>query len=261
MRLWIKASLITFAIALVILVMQSLWFLGRKDKVNITHNSVDVYNSSSEPQSIRLLKDSLLISTFPENYSNFALRLSNIYFTIESYDSAARYKELIAIRFPNEENWESAGLMYFKAFESASGEEQEQNMAIKAITCLKKGLRLTSSVKVKLSLAKLYLAYDKPKQAIDLLHEVLTKDAANKEALYMMGIHMFQLNQFEEASEYLSYLVQVDSSNTNGLYFLAVSHVKLGNTKKAKILFEKLKLLDISEEVKANANDYLNEIK
>jgi outer membrane protein len=261
MRLWVKASIITFAIALVILFFQSYWFLDGKDIKDLKQNNTSENGISPEPQTVKLLKDSLFVSTIPENYSNFALQLSNIYFENGSYDSAASYKELIAIRFPNEENWESAGLAYYKAFQHAVGEAEEQSMVMKAIDCLEKGFGNTSSVEVKLVLANLYFAYEKPIEATDLLNEVLVANAENKEALYILGVHLFQINKFEKAGEYLSQLVKVDTSHTNGLYLLAVTKFKIGNKKEAKVLFEKLKLLDISDEVRANADDYLSDIK
>lgn len=260
MRIWIKASIITFTIAMVILFFQSFWFLDVKGLNDIKNRTISTSNSSGEMENVKLLKDSLFISISPKIFSNFALRLSGIYFKLGKYDSAARYKELVALRFPNEENWQSAGLMYFKAFDNASGEE-EQYMAFKAITCLEKGYSSDSSEKVKLALANLYLVYEKPNEAIHILQEVLSINATNKESLYLMGIHMFQLDKFEEASNYLNQLIRVDSSNINGLYFLAISKVKIGNAKEAKVLFEKLKLLDISEEVKAEADEYLSDIK
>lgn len=261
MHLWIKASTITFAIAMVILFFLSFWFLNGRRLDDIKNRTINTNSSSGKIENVKLLKDSLFVSTIPENYSNFALRLSSTYVKLGNYDSAARYKELVATRFPNEENWKNAGLMYFKAFKNTSGEEEEQYMAFKAIACLEKGFSSDSSEKVKLALSNLYLAYEKPNEAIHILQEVLSINATNNEALYLMGIHMFQLDKYESANNYLYQLVEVDSSNINGLYFLAISHVKLGNPKKAKVLFEKLKLLDISEEVKAEADNYLSEIK
>ncbi len=261
MRIWIKASVITFAIALVILGFQYVGFLISSGEGGFGADIEENKIPTTEVQRVKLLKDSLFVSISPKNYSNFALRLSNIYFDNGSYDSAASYKELIATRFPNEENWKSAGLMYFKAFEHASGEGAEQTMAAKAIECLQNGLTPDSSTEVKIALATLYFSYEKPQEATDLLQEVLASDTANTKALYLLGIHWFQLNKFEQASDYLNQLVKIDANNINGLYFLAVSKVNLGNTNEAKVLFEKMKLLDISAEVKADVDDYLSDIK
>jgi len=261
MRIWIKASIITFVIAIAILFVFIIFFIGGKPKEDENSNKTAVNKANSESQRIFLLKDQLYVSTITENYSNFALQLSDVYFNDGRFDSAARYKELVAIRFPNEENWLSAGLMYNKAFENTFGKENELAMATKAIECLEKGIDGTLDIEVKLTLAKLYSVIEDFKKEIELLKEVLIENGSHKEALYLLGIYYFQLNQFEKADVYLEKLVKADSSHVNGLFNLAVCQIKLGNRTKAKVLFEKVKLLDGSEEVIANADAYLNDIK
>ncbi len=261
MRIWFKAILITASIAAVILFFDTYWFVDKHFESVNEHEIALANQATPEIGSIKLLKDSLFVSTNSENYSNFALRLSSSYVKAGQYDSAASYKELIANRFPNEENWKSAGLMYYKAFKNASGEQEEQQMALKAIACLEKVEPISLSEKGKLALANLYYSYNKAHKATQLLQEILTVDAANQEALYNLGIHFFQGNNFEKAAEYLSKLVQSDSTHINGMYYLAIANIKTGNTKEGKMLFERLKLLEIPAEVEANVDDYLNEIK
>lgn len=210
---------------------------------------------------VKSLKDSLVISTIPKNYSNFALRLADFYNEESQYDSAARYYELAAQKVPIEENWVRAGLTYYKAFENASGGEFEKQYASKALNCLEKGTTSNSSPKVKRMLAELYLANEKPNEAIALLKQVIATDPTDTLTLYMMGIHAFQLSDYKDATHFLGRLVNVDSTHVNGLYFLAISEMKLGNKEEAKMLFEKVKQLDNSEEVQADADAYLNDIK
>ncbi|MCF6361123.1 MAG: hypothetical protein L3J29_10230 [Cyclobacteriaceae bacterium] len=261
MRIWFKAILITVSIAAVILFFDAYWFVDKHKEFYKGQEITLANQATPEAEPIKLLKDSLFVSISSENYSNFALRLSSSYAKARQYDSAASYKELIANRFPNEENWKNAGLMYFKAFKNASGEQEEQQMALKAIACLENVEGISSSEKVKLALANLYYSYEEGIKATRLLQEVLIVDTANQEALYSLGIHFFQSNNFEKATAYLSQLIQVDSTHINGMYYLAIADIKIGNTKEGKMLFEKLKLLEIPAEVKANVDDYLNEIK
>ncbi len=261
MRIWFKAIFITASIAALILFFDAYWFVDKQNKEAELQAAQAGNKAAPEAESIKLLKDSLFVSISPKNYSNFALRLSSSYERIGNYDSAASYKELIANRFPNEENWKNAGLMYFKAFKNASGETQELQLATKAIVCLQKISLSNSSKEVKLALATLYLSYNESDKAISLLQEVLATDDVNKEALYALGIHYFQDNNFEKADSYLTQLITIDSSHINGMYFLALSKLKLDKQKEAKMLFEKLKLLDISAEVEVDIESYLNDIK
>ncbi len=261
MRTWFKAIIITASIAALILFFDTYWFVDKQQKTNNKQVLIGNNQPIPEAEAIKMLKDSLFLSTNPKNYANFALRLSSSYVKTGQYDSAASYKELIAKRFPNEENWKNAGLMYYKAFKNASGEQEEQQVALKAIACLEKVESDTLPEEVKLALANLYYSYNQANKATHLLQKVLAVDAANQEALYSLGIHFFQNNNFEKARAYLSQLVQVDSTHINGMYYLAVADIKTSNAKEAKMLFEKLKLLDITTEVEANVDDYLHEIK
>ncbi len=261
MRIWFKAIFITASIAALVLFFNAYLFVGKQKKGNNIYKNLIINKAISEAESIKLLKDSLFVSKSSENYSTFALRLSSFYERIGNYDSAASYKELIANRFSNEKNWGNAGLMYYKAFKNASGETKEQLMATKAIACLNNISPSNLSEEVKLALATLYLSYNEEDKAVRLLQEVLINDGANEEALYDLGIHYFQNNNFEKASNYLSQLVKVDSSHINGMYFLALLNLKSNKPNEAKMLLKKIKLLDISAEVKANVDNYLNEIK
>lgn len=104
MRIWIKASAITLAIAITILVFQSYWFLDGKDIHEVSQKIAIQNKQSPEPKSIKMLKDSLFMSTIPKNYSNFALQLSTTYAKLGKYDSAARYKALSNTGFSDEKN-------------------------------------------------------------------------------------------------------------------------------------------------------------
>ena len=104
MKIWIKASVITFVISMAILFFQSFWFLDGIDITRVNQNSTILNKQLPEPESIKLLKDSLFISTIPKNYSNFALQLSTTYANLGILDSAARYKTLGNKSFSKEKN-------------------------------------------------------------------------------------------------------------------------------------------------------------
>lgn len=103
MRVRIKASTITFIIAIAIIFFQVILFISRKALEEETPTPATTIEQLAEPESIKLLKDSLFMSTNPKNYSNFALQLSTTYAELGKSDSAARYKELSSKSFPEEE--------------------------------------------------------------------------------------------------------------------------------------------------------------
>ena len=104
MRIWAKASTITFIIAITIIFFQVVLFItsrALKEDLATPESTIEL---QEEPQSIKILKDSLFMSTIPKNYSNFALQLSTAYEKLGKYDSAARYKALSNTGFSNERN-------------------------------------------------------------------------------------------------------------------------------------------------------------
>ncbi|MCB0494621.1 MAG: tetratricopeptide repeat protein [Cyclobacteriaceae bacterium] len=257
----IKNIITTSAAALVVLFLG--WVLLKNNKLGKEASSEVVSGNQDIPEAgaVKLLKDSLVISENPKNYSNFALRLADFYLKEDRFDSAGYYQELLAQRFPNEENWTRAGLTYYKAFENASGAEKERAFMLKAINCLNNGVSEKSPPSTKRKLAQLYVADNQQGKATKLLEHLIAEYPDDVESLYMLGIHAFQVNAFKEAAHYFGQLVKADSSHVNGVYYLAVCELKLGNKVEAKMLFEKVKKLDSSEEVKANADAYLNDIK
>ena len=104
MRVWIKASTITFVIAIAIIFFQVILFISRKAIDEKTQTSTTANELLTEPESIKMLKDSLFMSTIPKNYSNFALQLSTTYAELGEYDSAARYMALSETGFSKEKN-------------------------------------------------------------------------------------------------------------------------------------------------------------
>ena len=104
MHNWVKASTITFIIAITIIFFQIVLFISRKATQEETHTPVTTIELQKEPQIIKILKDSLFISTISKNYSNFALQLSTTYAKLGKCDSAAKYKKLGNTRFSNVKN-------------------------------------------------------------------------------------------------------------------------------------------------------------
>ncbi len=261
MRIWIKAIFITLAIALVVVLFDTYLFVDGKDED--TQNLVSetlITRKGDDPQTINSLKDSLLAAENSKNYNIFALRLSNSYAKLGKYDSAARYLAIIAQRFPNEESFKQTGLMYFSAFEQAEG-DHEQAMLKQALFYLEKINVETASLNTRLAMAKLYLANNEPAKAEKLLETMVATDSTQQPALANLGNLRFQFNDYRGAEQCYSRLVKLDSTNVNYRYFLAVSVYKLGQTKRAKILFEQLKVSSIPEDLKADVEEYLNEIK
>jgi len=104
MRIWVKASTITFIIAITIILFQVVLFITSQALKGESANLATTIELQEEPQSIKMLKDSLFMSTIPKKYSNFALQLSASYEKLGKYDSAARYKALNKTGFSNEKN-------------------------------------------------------------------------------------------------------------------------------------------------------------
>lgn len=257
MRIWFKSVLIALFIGLLGFIYFCYFFTEtKKEQVKDSINP----KLLEAPASILSLKDSMVITGNSKIYTNFALRLSDYYANIGRFDSAATYLELAAKGLPNEESYERTGLMYYKAFESSQGKEEEA-MLNKALFYLEKLDSKRVATPTKLALANVYIAANQPAKAKKLLLQALDNDSTNQEALRRLGKLGFQQQRYKEATKYYGQLVALDSNQVEALYFLAVSLYKNGQQTKAQMLFKKLKLSTIPNDMQTSVEEYLNDIK
>ncbi|MBL3657806.1 tetratricopeptide repeat protein [Fulvivirga sediminis] len=192
----------------------------------------------------------------------FADSLAELYLSINKYDSAAKFVEIIAENIPNEKNWERAGNTYYDAFGFAMDPQKRAYLGEKAREYFLKVMEKTpSNLDVKNKLAMTYLSTSNPMKGIGMLREIIEQDPKNEKAMFNLGVLSMQSNQYNKAVEHFSKLVKTYPNNTQAQFFLGVSYLETGNKDKAKEQFELVKTLDDDPEVQATADSYLEDIR
>jgi Flp pilus assembly protein TadD len=76
-----------------------------------------------------------------------------------------------------------------------------------------------------------------------------------------MGMLSIQSGQHERAIERLEQLVEINPEHTQAQLLLGVAYMNVGQNRKAKDQFNKVKLLDKDPSVQATVDSYLKDLK
>jgi outer membrane protein len=197
-----------------------------------------------------------------EKNAIFADSLANLYARAGKFDSSAWFAEESAEFFNTVGSWIKAGDHYYQAYGFAVEAGRQQQYAERAQYFYNKVLEKSpGNLEVKTKLAMTLLNQQNPMQAIGMLREVISQDPKNELALYNMGMLSIQSGQHDRAVTWLTKLVEVNPSHTQGHLLLGIAHMNQGDKAAAKSQFEKVKLLDEDPSVHATVDSYLKDLK
>lgn len=178
------------------------------------------------------------------------------------FDSAARYRAMLAESDDKLANLYKAGDAYFNSFNTAASPKKGAAAAEKArkyyATILVKDPRQLSA---KTRMAMTYIGSETPMKGISLLREVIDVDPDNEEALYNLGILSIQSNQHSKAVERFERLLMKHPENTKARFYYGLSLKEMGRLDDARRELEQVKLKDKDPAVQATIDDYLSDIK
>ena len=177
------------------------------------------------------------------------------------FDSAARYRTLLAQTDTRLANLYKAGDAYFNAFNTSPSPAQGQAAASKAreyyATILVKDPRQLAA---KTRMAMTYIGSQTPMKGISLLREVVDVDPDNEEALYNLGILSIQSNQHAKAIERFERILKKHPGNTKARFYLGLSLKETGRLQEAQRELQIVKKADKDPAVQATIQDYLDDI-
>lgn len=227
--------------------------------------SEDAHDQALSPktqETLQILKEKLATSENIEKNVIFADSLAKLYLSVNKYDSAAKFLDIVAENNPNVENWLKAGNAWYEGFSFAMEPSKRSRMAENARMYFEKVLEATpDNLDVKNKMAMTYLSTSNPMKGIMMLREILKQDPQNEKALFNLGALSMQTNQYDKAIEHFSNVVEFHPNNTQARFFLAVSYLESGDKDKAREEFERVKQLDKDPQVQATVESYLEEIK
>lgn len=210
----------------------------------------------------RELNEKMASSVNKEKNTIFADSLAKLYLSIDRFDSAAKFIEIIAENNPEVGSWMNAGNAYYEAYGYAMDENKQIFLGEKARLYFQKVLEVNpENYEAKNKLAMTYLTTSNPMQGILMLRQILEDDPGNESAMFNLGILSMQSGQYDKAVERFLNLTNIYPKNTQAQYFLGVSYLEIGERAKAREQFLLVKSLDKSPEVQASVDAYLEDIK
>ena len=210
---------------------------------------------------INELNDQFANSDDFEKNLTFADSLARLYISLNKYDSAAKFFEIIAERVPNLENWITTADTYYEAFGFAMEARKRSEMAEKARFYFNKVLeKQPDNMAVKNKIAMTLVSSSNPMQGILMLREILQQDPDNEQATFNLGVLSMQSGQYEKAVERFESLVLLYPENTQARFFLGVSYLEIGSKEKAKEQLLLVKSMDDDPAVQATVNSYLEDM-
>jgi len=244
---------------------------GLQSENNTSTNSAD--STFSQPEHIpelevsqkaqaSALKEKLKLANNSEKSITFADSLAKLYLSIDKYDSAAKFIEIIAENNPTVGNLKLTGDTYYEAYGFAMEPQKQALMGEKAREYFNKVLEINpDDLDTKNKLAMTYLSTSNPMQGIMMLREILEEDPGNENAIFNLGVLSMQSGQYDKAVERFTKLVEINPEHVQGQFFLGVSLLETGNKEKAKQQFKLVKKLDKDPAIQATADSYLEDIE
>ncbi|MFP4091345.1 MAG: tetratricopeptide repeat protein [Cyclobacteriaceae bacterium] len=210
---------------------------------------------------IEELRESYNNSRGSENFINFATSLSEVFASVNQYDSAAKYAAVVADAENKAGQLMHAADMYYEAFTYAMDADKASLMGQNARQYYEKVIaQEPGNLDAKAKMAMTYVSSSNPMQGITMLREVLEKDENNQTAIYNLGLLSLQSGQHDKAAERFEKLVSLSPDNLQAQFLLGVSYFESGQKEKARTQFEKVKKLDSDPAVTASVDNYLEQL-
>jgi tetratricopeptide (TPR) repeat protein len=232
----------------------------RADSVN---QAPDPHDSAPEGlvKHIAHMRGEYAASSEKQKKAIFADSLATLYAKANRFDSAGVFAEEAATFFNTEKSWFRAGDSYYQAYTFALNANKQGNLGEKAREQFQKVLDINpKNLEAKTKMAMTYLS-SAPMQGVAMLKEVLEIDPKNELALFNMGMLSIQSGQDEKAINWLSQLIAVNPTHTQGTLLLGIAYMNTDQKKKAKEQFEKVKDMDKDPAVQATVDSYLKDLK
>lgn len=208
------------------------------------------------------LREKFLNNDNQEKNVIFADSLAALYSDRGLYDSAANYLGWIADHSANQEALLQAGNMYYKAFESAPDAQTAAGYGEQVRKYLEAYLQQDPDhAAARSKVAMTYVASDNPMKGVTMLTEILKDDPENEDALYNLGVLSIQSGQYERAVERFNTLIELKPDDVRAHFYKGFSLMNLGKKADARKHFERVRGLEADPEIKAAAENYLNELK
>jgi outer membrane protein len=188
--------------------------------------------------------------------------ISNIFKSVNQYDSAAHYYEQMLVINTLDSNILKTADLYYEAYTFAMNRDKASFLGGKARQYYSMILEKDSDrLDIKNKIAMTYVSSSNPMRGIGMLREILESDPNNEDAIFNMGLLSLQSGQYDKAQERFEQLTKINSGNLQGQFYLGLCYYESGDKDKARTQFEFVKTIGADPTILATVDDYLNELK
>jgi tetratricopeptide (TPR) repeat protein len=190
-----------------------------------------------------------------------AAKLASQFAKLGKFDSAARYRNMVATASPTEQNLMAVAEDWYHAFSVATAPEKAKDFASRAQKAYAYVLAINpKQLEAKTHLGMTYVAGPNPMQGVVMLRQVIAEDPDNEEALYSLGTLSMQSGQYDKAVARFEQILRAAPGNTRARFYLGVSLKELGRPAEARRELERVKREDADPAVQATVDDYLAQL-
>ncbi|MBX2841516.1 MAG: tetratricopeptide repeat protein [Flammeovirgaceae bacterium] len=180
---------------------------------------------------------------------------------INRYDSAAVYAEYFAIEYPEDNNFQKAGEIYFEAFTFAFDSEKKKRLAVKTREIFQRVLDNNPGLlDLKTKIGLTYMSSENPMQGIMMIRAVLEQDPDNELAISNMGVLAMQSGQYNKALARFQKLIELNPQDMQARFYLGVCYKELGEKEKAREILNLVKSQESNPDVLSMVDKVLSEI-
>ena len=208
------------------------------------------------------LKENLSNAATIEDANSYLATIISKYNSIDIYDSAAYFANVVADKFPSAANYARVGDLYYEAYTYAVSEERVKLLSSKvreAYATSEEYDSLSLGARVKIGMT--YVSGENPMKGITMIREVLNEDPDNRLAIFNLGVLSMQSKQFDRAVERFKKILTLDPEDVQARFYLGVSYLQIGDNDKAKEQFLLVKEQESNPEILKTVDSYLTQLK
>ncbi|MBT28122.1 MAG: peptidase [Thalassobius sp.] len=211
---------------------------------------------------ILVLKEKLNAATTLEESNDALVAIIDKYNSVDIYDSAAYFADVVAEKFPSSASYNRAGDLYYEAFTYAVSNERVKLLSSKVRDAYNKAEEFAPlSLDARVRVGMTYISGENPMQGITMIREVLNEDPDNRLAIFNLGVLSMQSGQYDKAVDRFKKLTELDTENIQARFYLGVCYMETGDKPKAKEQFLLVKEQETNPDILQTVDSYLAQLK
>lgn len=231
---------------------------GEKDKSTVEHNAPLLPEQAKRLVTMR----QQFVTAAPASKPRVAAQLVSFFRSVQKYDSAAHYAEVISTLEPTEVNFLKAGDQYYEAYGFAVDEAKAARLGAKTREIYQKALDQNPDLlAAKANMAMTYVSTQTPMAGITMLREVLQQEPTNELALFNLGLLSMRSGQYQRAIERFRQILVNSPDNRKAQFYLGISLAEANQKPEALKTLAQVKAQEKDPQILAAIREYEQRLK